>query len=83
MAELPAWFAELRLRWRVEALGPLRIDAVPDALQRAATVTGLIAQPSGPSRRLAMVFASAEIQFGPGARAGRPVRPGAVWRRRG
>ena len=41
VAELPAWFAELRLRWCVEALGPLRIDAVPDALQRAATVTGL------------------------------------------
>lgn len=44
-AELPVLFAELRLRRRVEALGPLPIDAVPDALlQRAATVIGLIAQ---------------------------------------
>jgi sulfite reductase alpha subunit-like flavoprotein len=44
-AELPVLFAELRLRRRVEALGPLAIDAVPDALlQRAATVIGLIGQ---------------------------------------
>ncbi len=43
--ELPVLFAEMRLRRRVEALGPLNIDAVPDALlQRAATVIGLIAQ---------------------------------------
>lgn len=43
--ELPSHFAGLTLRRRLEKLGPVDVDAIPDALlQRAATVLGIFAQ---------------------------------------